>query len=77
MKLVVDETGMQSLDTIIVIRADGDRSVGYGFEWDTNGASIANTAKAYTDAINYAMENNLKDIELELNRLFPLMPSTE
>lgn len=77
---VVDETGMQSLDTIIAIRAGGDGSGdggAYGFEGDVNAKSIADTAQAYTDAINYAMENNLKSIELELNRLVPLMPATE
>lgn len=72
---VVDETGMQSLDTIVAIRAGGDASGGYGYDGDTNGASIADTAEAYTDAINYAVQNNLKDIELELNRLVPMMPT--
>ena len=32
MKSVVDETGMQSLDTSIAIRAGGDGSGGYDFE---------------------------------------------
>lgn len=68
---VVDETGMQSLDTIVAIRA------GDGFEGLVNGASIADTAQAYTDAVNYAMQNNLQAIELEVNRLVPMMPSTE
>ncbi|KAL7531361.1 hypothetical protein ACHAXR_003995, partial [Thalassiosira sp. AJA248-18] len=77
MQSVVDATGLQSLDTILAIRAGGDGNGGYGYEGDTNGKSIADTAQAYTAAINYAMENNLKEIELEVNRLVPLMPSTE
>lgn len=75
---VVDATGLQSLDTIVAVRARRDDIVGsYGYEGSTNGSSIAETAQAYTDAINYAMQNNLKVIELEVNRLVPLMPSTE
>lgn len=74
---VVDETGMQSLDTIVAIRAGGDGRGGYGYVGSTNGASIADTAQAYTDAIKYAMQNNLKEIELEVNRLVPLIPTTE
>lgn len=75
---VVDETGMQSLDTIVAIRAGGPNASGaYGYEGDTNAASIADTAEAYTTAINYAVENKLKDIELELNRLVPMMPTDE
>ncbi|KAL7537792.1 hypothetical protein ACHAWF_005906 [Thalassiosira exigua] len=73
---VVDVTGMQSLDTVVAIRAGGDGDDG-GYVGDTNGAGIADTAKAYTEAINYAMEHGLKDIELEVNRLVPLMPSEE
>ena len=41
-----------------------------------NAKSIADTAEAYTNAINYAVQNGLKEIELELNRLVPLMPSS-
>ena len=76
---VVDATGLQSLDTIVAIRAGrGTSSDGsYGYEGSTNGAGIADTAQAYTNAINYAMQNDLKEIELEVNRLVPLMPSTE
>lgn len=74
---VVDETGMQSLDTIVAVRAGGDGGGGYGYEGDTKGRSISDTAQAYTDAINYAMQNSLKEIELEVNRLVPLMPSAE
>lgn len=74
---VVNETGIQSLDTIVAIRAGGDGLGGYGYEGSTVGASIAETAQAYTDAIKYAMHYNFKDIELEVNRLVPLMPSTE
>lgn len=74
---VVDATGMQSLDTIVAIRAGSDGNGGYGYEGDTNGVSIADTAEAYTAAINYAMQNSLKEIELELNRLVPMMPSMD
>ena len=74
---VVEETGIQSLDTIVAIRAGGDGRGLYGYEGSTNGASIADTAQAYTDAIKYAMQNNLKEIELEINRLVPLIPTTE
>lgn len=77
MKTVVDETGLQSLDTIIAIRAGGDGNGKYGYEADTNGKSIGDTAEAYTAAVNYAMQNNLKCIELEVNRLVPMMPSEE
>jgi len=70
---VVDETGMQSLDTIVAIRAGGEG----GYEGDVNGKPIAETAQCYTDAINHAVQNGLKGIELELNRLVPLMPSTD
>ena len=77
MQSVVDATGMMSLDTIVAIRAGGDGNGGYGYEGDTNGASIADTAQAYTDAITFAQQNGLKEIELEVNRLVPLMPSTE
>ena len=68
---------MQSLDTIVAIRAGGDGNGSYGYEGNTNGVGIAETAQAYTDAVNYAMQNNLKDIELEVNRLVPMMPSEE
>ena len=76
---VVEETGIQSLDTIVSIRAgknngDDEHSL---FEGDTKGASIGDTAKIYTEAINYAMERGLDGIELEVNRLVPLMPSGE
>ena len=74
---VVEETGIQSLDTIVAIRAGGDGRGWYGYEGSTNGASIADTAQAYTDAIKYAMQHNLKHIELEINRLVPLIPTTE
>ena len=74
---VVDATGMQSLDTIVAIRAGGDGSGGYGYEGDTRGFSIGDTAQTYTDAINYAMENGEKGVELEVNRLVPLVPTEE
>ena len=77
MTTVVDATGMQSLDTIVAIRAGGDGNGGYGYEGDTKGVSIADTGRIYTEAVNYAMENNLKEIELEVNRLVPMMPSME
>ena len=44
---------------------------------NSNGKPIAETAQCYTDAINHAVQNGLKGIELELNRLVPLMPSTD
>jgi hypothetical protein len=77
---VVEVTGMQSLDTIVAIRVVGDddgSGAYYRYEKSTNGASIADTAQAYSDAIKYAMQNNIKGIELEVNRLVPLIPSTE
>lgn len=74
---VVEVTGMQSLDTIVAIRVvDGDGSGIYSYEKSTIGACIADTAQAYSDAIKYAMQNNIKGIELEVNRLVPLIPST-
>ena len=75
---VVEVTGMQSLDTIVAIRVvDDDGSGIHRYEKSTNGACIADTAQAYSDAIKYAMQNNIKGIELEVNRLVPLIPSTE
>ena len=73
---VVDATGLQSLDTIVAMRAgrrdgDGDGG-GYGVDRDTRGHGIEATAAAYTAAINYAVEHKLPDIELEVNRLVPL-----
>lgn len=75
---VVEVTGIQSLDTIVAIRVvDDDGSGIHRYEKSTNGACIADTAQAYSDAIKYAMQNNIKGIELEVNRLVPLIPSTE
>lgn len=75
---VVEVTGMQSLDTIVAIRVvDDDGSGIHRYEKSTNGACIADTAQAYSEAIKYAMQNNIKGIELEVNRLVPLIPSTE
>jgi hypothetical protein len=77
---VVEVTGMQSLDTIVAIRVVGDDDSSgtcYRYEKSTNGACIADTAQAYSDAIKYAMQNNIKGIELEVNRLVPLIPSTD
>ena len=68
---VVDATGIQSLDTIVTIKA------GDGYEEDVCEKSIAETAEAYTAAINYAVEHKLSEIELEVNRLVPMMPSEE
>ena len=73
---VVDATGLQSLDTIVAMRAgrrdgDGDGG-GDGVDRDTRGHGIEATAAAYTAAINYAVEHKLPDIELEVNRLVPL-----
>ena len=70
---VVEATGIQSLDTIVSIRA-GEEG---GYEGDTRGATIADTAAVYTAAINYAVEKGLDGIELEVNRLVPMMPSEE
>jgi hypothetical protein len=69
---VVDATGIQSLDTIVSVR------VGEGaYEGDTCGAKIADVARIYTEAIHYARENELGDIELEVNRLVPLRAAVE
>ncbi|KAL3781749.1 hypothetical protein HJC23_004848 [Cyclotella cryptica] len=73
---VVDITGIQSLDTIVAIRAGFDGN-GEGYEGNTSGASIGDTASVYTAAVNHAMENQLKEIELEVNRLVPMMASEE
>jgi len=73
---VVDSTEIQSLDTIVAIRAGCDGN-GEGYEGNTSGASIGDTASVYTAAVNYAMENQLKEIELEVNRLVPMMASEE
>ena len=62
---------------VVAIRAGGDGNGSYGYEGDVNAKSIADTAEAYTNAINYAVQNGLKEIELELNRLVPLMPSSD
>jgi hypothetical protein len=62
---VVEATGIQSLDTIVSIRA-GE------YVGDTCQKKIGEVARVYTDAINYAMENQLSGIELEVNRLVPL-----
>ena len=74
---VVDETGVQSLDTIVRIATPTSGNGGSGYESDVNGKSSADTAQAYTDSINYAVQNGLGSIELELNRLVPLMPSSD
>jgi len=38
---------------------------------------IAKVAEAYTAAINFAVENGLSEIQLEVNRLVPMMPSAD
>lgn len=74
---VVELTGMQSLDTIVAIRSGGDGNGNYGYEGDTRGKPIGEVAAAYTAAVNHAMENQLTEIELEVQRLVPMMPSEE
>lgn len=68
---VVESTGLQSLDTIVAIRA------GDSLDFVTNGMEIAKVAEAYTAAINFAVENGLSEIQLEVNRLVPMMPSAD
>ena len=72
-KDVADITGIQSLDTIVAIRAGTE----VGYEGDTSGKVIGDTAAVYTAAVNYAMENSLGEIELEVNRLVPMMATEE
>jgi len=74
---VVDATGLSSLDTIVAIRAGNDGEGNYAYYSDVRESSIQNTAQAYTEAINFAMTNSLPSIELEINRLVPMMPSQE
>lgn len=62
---VVETTGIQSLDTIVAVRA-GE------YVGDTAGKRIADVARCYTEAIQYATEKGLEGIELEVNRLVPL-----
>ncbi|EJK75473.1 hypothetical protein THAOC_02805 [Thalassiosira oceanica] len=64
-------SGLQSLDTIVAIRA------GDSLDFVTNGMEIAKVAEAYTAAINFAVENGLSEIQLEVNRLVPMMPSAD
>ena len=71
---VVESTGLQSLDTIVAIRAGVAE---LGTEYVTNGMEIAKVAEAYTAAINFAVENGLTEIQLEVNRLVPMMPSAD
>ena len=74
---VVDATGISSLDTIAAVRAGNDGEGNYAYECDVREQTIQNTAQAYTEAINFAMTNSLPSIELEINRLVPMMPSQE
>ncbi|KAL7464217.1 hypothetical protein ACHAXS_004551 [Conticribra weissflogii] len=72
---VIDATGMQSLDTIVAIRAGPGDDGGYVYEGDVSEANLSTTAEVYTQAINYAVQNKLPGIQLELNRLVPMMAS--
>ena len=82
---VADETGIQPLDTIVSISAgsdggedvDGSNNNGEGYSGDTSGANLDATAAVYTAAIEYAMENDLKVITLEMNRLVTLKATSE
>eukprot|EP00577_Skeletonema_sp_RCC1716_P026656 CAMPEP_0113431762 /NCGR_PEP_ID=MMETSP0013_2-20120614/33761_1 /TAXON_ID=2843 ORGANISM="Skeletonema costatum, Strain 1716" /NCGR_SAMPLE_ID=MMETSP0013_2 /ASSEMBLY_ACC=CAM_ASM_000158 /LENGTH=190 /DNA_ID=CAMNT_0000320783 /DNA_START=57 /DNA_END=629 /DNA_ORIENTATION=- /assembly_acc=CAM_ASM_000158 len=74
---VVDATGLSSLDTIVAVRAGNDGEGNYAYYSDVRESSIQNTAQTYTEAINFAMTNSLPSIELEINRLVPMMPSQE
>ncbi|KAK1743356.1 hypothetical protein QTG54_005977 [Skeletonema marinoi] len=74
---VVDATGLSSLDTIVAVRAGNDGEGNYAYYSDVRESSIQNTAQVYTEAINFAMANSLPSIELEINRLVPMMPSQE
>jgi hypothetical protein len=74
---VVDATGISSLDTIVAIRAGSDGGGNYGYERIVRQSKIQDTAQAYTEAINFAVANNIPSIELEVNRLVPMMPSKE
>ena len=74
---VVEATGISSLDTITFIRAGNDGEGNYAYEIDVRETSIQNTAQAYSEAINFASANSLPSIELEINRLVPMMPSQE
>lgn len=73
---VVDATGISSLDTIVAIRVGNDAD-GYGYENIVRETPIQDTAQAYTEAINFAVANNIPSIELEVNRLVPMMPSQD
>ena len=74
---VVDATGISSLDTIVAVRVGNDGDGNYGYESIVRETPIQDTAQAYTEAINYAMANGIKTIELEVNRLVPMMPSQD
>ena len=74
---VADETGIQPLDTIVAIRAGSDGHGGYGYEGETSGVNLEGTAAMYTAAIKYAMENKLNEIQLEVNRLVPIVAASE
>ena len=71
---VAEATGIQPLDTIVSISAgEGEGS----YSGDVSGEDIDATAKAYTEAVEYAVEKGLKAIELEVNRLVTLQATSE
>jgi hypothetical protein len=74
---VVDATGISSLDTIVAVRVGNDGDGNYGYEKNVRETPIQDTAQAYTEAINFAVANNIPSIELEVNRLVPMMPSQD
>mmetsp|Transcript_27454 Transcript_27454/g.41576 ORF Transcript_27454/g.41576 Transcript_27454/m.41576 type:complete len:187 (-) Transcript_27454:151-711(-) len=71
----VSELGIQPFDTIVKISAQG----GNGYEKITNSLGIEQTAEAFSGAVYHAMEHDLIDIDLVLNRLIKLnyMPPEE
>lgn len=71
---VAEATGIQPLDTIVSISAgEGEQS----YSGDVSGKDIDAIAKAYTEAIEFAVEKGLKAIELEVNRLVTLQATSE
>lgn len=74
---VVDATGISSLDTIVAVRVGNDGDGNYGYEQIVRETPIQDTAQAYTEAINFAVSNEIPSIELEVNRLVPMMPSQD
>lgn len=70
---VADETGIQPLDTIVAISAGGEG----GYQGSTSQVDLDATAAVYTAAIEYAMANDFKEVELEMNRLVTLQATSE